>query len=102
MSFCWLLVPALASLSSVGSWLCPSSQIPVSLSRADDGSAPACTTVRKNSNQALTWPCSSTEVVSHAQQREQDPLVTSAWPLAPFVYPPVLLMLAFTLYPALV
>lgn len=54
MNLCWLLVLALASLSSVGSWLHPSSQIPVPLSRADDGYAPAYAVIMKDFNQALS------------------------------------------------
>lgn len=53
MNLCWLLVPALASLSSVGSWLHPSSQIPKPLSRADDGSALAYAAITNNFNQVF-------------------------------------------------
>lgn len=63
--WCWLLVLA---LSSVGSWLHLSSQIPVTLSRGDAGSVLACGVIMKNFNQAVIRSCSSTEAVRHIQQ----------------------------------
>ena len=81
----WLLVLALASLSSVGSWLHPSSQILVPLSRAGGGSVLACAVIMKNFNPAPIWSRSSTQAVSPALL--SDPLVTGGWLVAPFACP---------------